>query len=160
MNCIQPTRACGRDRLVGAVVGLDLVDRREDLPRHSVLHGGRLIDRQQEQRDAVEGEGLGRCRGGGQLGRQRAGRSGCELGRGGYVVGTGGSFVPVAPVAPVARVLDLGRRLVVAELKEISCPVVASVGAGATIGGASGTSTAPVAGGWRRDAGRPGGEST
>src|SRR2546422_7588877 len=40
-------------REVVAVVGLDLVDRGEDLPRHSVLGRGGLVDRQQEQRDAV-----------------------------------------------------------------------------------------------------------
>ena len=35
---------------VAAVVGLDLVDRRQDLPADAVLDPGRLIDRQQERR--------------------------------------------------------------------------------------------------------------
>ena len=37
---------------VAAVVGLDLVDRREDLPAHAVLDAGGLVDREQERRDA------------------------------------------------------------------------------------------------------------
>ena len=44
-------RAGGRDVEVAAVVGLDLVDRREDLPAHAVLDAGGLVDRQQEDRD-------------------------------------------------------------------------------------------------------------
>ena len=72
MNCIQPTAPARRDRQVGAVVGLDFVDRGEDLPRHAVLDRRRLVDRQQEQRDPVEGQRLRRgCRGG-QHRRQRA----------------------------------------------------------------------------------------
>ena len=43
--------AGGRHRQVAAVVGLDLVDRGQDLPRHVVLAAGRLIDRKQEGRD-------------------------------------------------------------------------------------------------------------
>ena len=52
MNCIQPERAGGGDVEVAPVVGLDLVDRGEDLPAHAVLHAGGLVDRQQERRDA------------------------------------------------------------------------------------------------------------
>ena len=44
--------AGGRDVQVAAVVGLDLVDRREDLPADAVLDAGGLVDRQQEERDA------------------------------------------------------------------------------------------------------------
>ena len=44
-------RAGRRDVEVAAVVGLDLVDRRQDLPRHAVLDPRRLVDRQQKRRD-------------------------------------------------------------------------------------------------------------
>ena len=43
--------ARARDAQVAAVVGLDLVDRREHLPGDSVGGAGRLVDRQQERRD-------------------------------------------------------------------------------------------------------------
>ena len=52
MNCIQPSAPAVRDVEVAAVVGLDLVDRGEDLPAHAVLDAGGLVDRQQERRDA------------------------------------------------------------------------------------------------------------
>ncbi len=56
---LHPADRSGRgDRLVGAVVGLDFVDRRQDLPRHAVLHGRSLVDRQQECGNAVERERL------------------------------------------------------------------------------------------------------
>ena len=51
MNCIQPERARVGDVEVAAVVGLDLVDRGQDLPAHAVLHAGGLVDREQEGRD-------------------------------------------------------------------------------------------------------------
>ena len=51
MNCIQPERAGGGDVEVAAVVGLDLVDRGQDLPADAVLHAGGLVDREQERRD-------------------------------------------------------------------------------------------------------------
>ena len=51
MNCIQPERAGGGDVEVAAVVGLDLVDRRQDLPADAVLDAGGLVDREQERRD-------------------------------------------------------------------------------------------------------------
>ena len=44
--------AGGRDVEVAPVVGLDLVDRGQDLPAHAVLDAGGLVDRQQERRDA------------------------------------------------------------------------------------------------------------
>ena len=44
--------AGGRDVEVAPVVGLDLVDRGEDLPAHAVLDAGGLVDREQEGRDA------------------------------------------------------------------------------------------------------------
>ena len=47
-----PERAGGGDVEVAAVVGLDLVDRREDLPAHAVLDAGGLVEREQEGRDA------------------------------------------------------------------------------------------------------------
>ena len=50
MNCIQPSAPGGGHVQVAAVVGLDLVDRRQDLPADAVLDPGRLIDRQQERR--------------------------------------------------------------------------------------------------------------
>ena len=43
--------ARGGDVQVAAVVGLDLVDRGEDLPAHAVLHAGGLVDREEEGRD-------------------------------------------------------------------------------------------------------------
>ena len=52
MNCIQPERAGGGDVEVAAVVGLDLVDRGEDLPAHAVLDAGGLVDGEEEGRDA------------------------------------------------------------------------------------------------------------
>jgi hypothetical protein len=59
-------RPGGRDREVAPVVGLDLVDRRQHLPRHAVLDPGGLVDRQQERRDreAVEQDVGDRCAGG------------------------------------------------------------------------------------------------
>src|SRR5262249_55372273 len=54
-----PDRAGRGDRLVAAVVGLDFVDRGEDLPWHAVPDGGRLVDGKQKQRDPVEPERLG-----------------------------------------------------------------------------------------------------
>ena len=45
-----PQRTGGGDVQVAPVVGLDLVDRRQDLPPHPVLDPRRLIDRQQEHR--------------------------------------------------------------------------------------------------------------
>ena len=47
-----PERAGGGHVQVAAVVGLDLVDRREDLPADAVLRAGGLVDRKQERRDA------------------------------------------------------------------------------------------------------------
>ena len=44
-------RAGGGDVQVAAVVGLDLVDRGQDLPAHAVLDAGGLVDREQERRD-------------------------------------------------------------------------------------------------------------
>src|SRR5439155_20700987 len=46
-----PDGAGGRDVEVAPVVGLDLVDRGEDLPPDAVLDARRLVDRQQERRD-------------------------------------------------------------------------------------------------------------
>ncbi len=68
-----PDRAGARHRLVGAVVGLDFVDAGEDLPRHAVLDGCRLVDRQHEERHAVERERLGRGLRGGEDRGERAG---------------------------------------------------------------------------------------
>ena len=49
---LHPADGAGRGhRQVAPVVGLDLVDRRQHLPRHVVLDPGRLVDRQQERRD-------------------------------------------------------------------------------------------------------------
>ena len=52
MNCIQPRAPARRDVQVAPVVGLDLVDRRQDLPADAVLDPGGLVDRQQEDRHA------------------------------------------------------------------------------------------------------------
>ncbi len=50
---LHPADRAGRaDVEVAPVVGLDLVDRGEDLPAHAVLDAGGLVDRQQERRDA------------------------------------------------------------------------------------------------------------
>ncbi len=49
---LHPAERAGRgDVQVAAVVGLDLVDRREDLPADAVLDAGGLVDREQEGRD-------------------------------------------------------------------------------------------------------------
>ena len=75
MNCIQPERAGGGDVEVAAVVGLDLVDRREDLPAHAVLDAGGLVDREQERRDAeLVDEEVRHADRGGAGRRQRVGR--------------------------------------------------------------------------------------
>ena len=50
MNCIHPTAPARGHVQVAAVVGLDLVDRRQHLPAHAVLDPRRLVDRQQERR--------------------------------------------------------------------------------------------------------------
>ena len=87
---LHPADRSGRGhRLVGAVVGLDLVDRREDLPRHAVLDGRGLVDRQQEQRYAIEGERLRGGRRTGQFRRERFGLRGDDLRSGGDVVVVG-----------------------------------------------------------------------
>ena len=71
-------RAGGGDVEVAAVVGLDLVDRGQDLPAHAVLRAGGLVDRQQERRDPelvdeeVRHADRARARG------SRARRSGCS----------------------------------------------------------------------------------
>ena len=77
MNCIQPERARGRDVEVAAVVGLDLVDRREDLPAHAVLDAGGLVEREQERRDPeLVDEEVRHADRGGAGHRQREGRVG------------------------------------------------------------------------------------
>ena len=71
-------RAGGGDVQVAAVVGLDLVDRRQDLPAHAVLDAGGLVDRQQERRDPELVDEEVRDA---DAGRRRAGtarRSGCR----------------------------------------------------------------------------------
>ncbi len=47
-----PERARGGHVEVAAVVGLDLVDRRQHLPAHAVLDAGGLVEREEEGRDA------------------------------------------------------------------------------------------------------------
>src|SRR6185503_13534929 len=77
-----PARARGGHGKVAAVVGLDLVDRRQDLPRDVVLDAGGLVDRQQERRDAeLLDEEVGHAHGHGARGRDRGGR--VRRGRGG-----------------------------------------------------------------------------
>ena len=56
---LHPPDRTGRAHVeIAAVVGLDLVDRRQHLPAHAVLDAGGLVDREQERRDAevVDGE--------------------------------------------------------------------------------------------------------
>ena len=49
---LHPAEGAGRrDVQVAPVVGLDLVDRGQDLPADAVLHAGGLVDREQEGRD-------------------------------------------------------------------------------------------------------------
>jgi hypothetical protein len=77
---------------VAAVVSLDLVDRREHLPAHAVLHTGGLVDRQEEERDpesvdgavrdAEGGAGVRQAGREGGRGRRRDGRGGRRRGRG------------------------------------------------------------------------------
>ena len=77
MNCIQPSAPAVETLQVAAVVGLDLVDRGQQLPADAVLGAGRLVDRQQERRDLepvdeeVRHAGLGRAR------ARRARTTGC-----------------------------------------------------------------------------------
>ncbi len=65
-------RTGGGYREVVAIVGLDLVDRREDLPRHPVLDARGLVDRQQEQGHPIKFE---RLRGDRRLAEQRGQRA-------------------------------------------------------------------------------------
>ena len=70
--------AGGGDVQVAAVVGLDLVDRGEDLPADAVLDAGGLVDREQERRDPeLVDEEVRHADRGGARGRQRE-RSGCR----------------------------------------------------------------------------------
>jgi hypothetical protein len=79
-------RARGGDVQVAAVVGLDLVDRREDLPADAVLHAGSLVDGKQEGRDAelvdeeVRHADSGSAGGGQRVARVRG--RGCSVGVG------------------------------------------------------------------------------
>ena len=84
-------RAGGGDVQVAAVVGLDLVDRGQDLPADAVLDAGRLVDREQEGRDAelldeeVRDADRSGARGRERVARVRrwsASRRGCRPGRG------------------------------------------------------------------------------
>ena len=100
---LHPAQRAGRgDVEVAPVVGLDLVDRREHLPAHAVLDAGRLVDRQQERRDAelVDEEIRHADRdGAGQRERHRG-----VVGRGdpAGVAQRGGVFAGVALVVAVA----------------------------------------------------------
>ncbi len=68
-------RAGAGDVDVAAVAGLDLVDRRQHLPRHAVLHAGGLVDRQQERGDLeVVDEEVGDADRHGREGSERVGR--------------------------------------------------------------------------------------
>src|SRR5439155_12476753 len=87
-----PDRARRRHRQVVAVVGLDFVDRGEDLPGNAVLGRGGLVDGEQEQGNAVVGERLHRGGGAGELGRQQARLRGHRLRRGGAVVARRGAL--------------------------------------------------------------------
>ena len=92
---LHPARRAGaRDVEVAAVVRLDLVDRREDLPAHAVLGPRGLEDRQEEDRDAERVDEVARDAGprhggdrrerrvaGGAGGRGGVGLRGRRLGR-------------------------------------------------------------------------------
>src|SRR5262249_28585049 len=78
------------DRLVAAVVGLDFVDRGEDLPRHAIPDGGGLVDGEQKQRDPVEPERLGGYRRFRQFRGERRRLDREQLRGRGHVVGGGG----------------------------------------------------------------------
>ena len=80
-------RTRGRHRHVGAEVRLDFVDGCEDRPRHTVLNGRGLVDREQEQWDPVEVECAGRGGRAGDHGRKRARLGRRELWRRGDVAG-------------------------------------------------------------------------
>ena len=69
--------ARGGDREVAAVVGLDLVDRGQHLPRHLVLDPGGLVDRDQERRDPERVDEEVRARRSAPAPAARARRSGC-----------------------------------------------------------------------------------
>ena len=105
-------RAGGGDVQVAAVVRLDLVDRGQDLPADAVLDAGRLVDREQEGRDAelldeeVRDADRSRARGRERVARvrdRRRCRRGCRPGRG--CRRRGGSRCLV--VGPVVRLVLL-----------------------------------------------------
>ena len=108
---LHPADGAGRrDRLVGAVVGLDFVDRREDLPRHAVLDRRGLVDRQQEQRDAVEARAPASTRPSRPARRRAlrpARRSTCGATATLLLAGTGARGVGVAVVGCVAVTFEL-----------------------------------------------------
>ncbi len=78
---LHPAQGAGAGhRQVAPVVGLDLVYRGQDLPRHLVLRAGRLVDGQQEGRDAelvdeevrhTDGGGTGHRQGQRRIGGRR-----------------------------------------------------------------------------------------
>ena len=113
---LHPAHSAGaRDRQVGAVVGLDFVDRREDLPGHAVLGRGGLVDRQQEQGDAVEGERLGGSRRAASAAARAPASAAISCGAEGDVVRAPRRRLVsrLAPAAPVRVVVGAGgRRLV------------------------------------------------
>ena len=89
---LHPAERAGvGDVQVAAVVGLDLVDRRQHLPADAVLGAGRLVDRQQEDRDAelLDDEVRHRGRGRGAGEEAGAGARGGGLGQGRVRAGGG-----------------------------------------------------------------------
>ena len=74
---LHPAEGAGaRDVQVASVVGLDLVDRGQDLPANAVLDSGRLIDREQEGRDPELADDEVRNARGGRRARQRIDEAG------------------------------------------------------------------------------------
>ena len=100
---LHPAERAGvGDVQVAAVVGLDLVDRRQDLPADAVLGAGRLVDRQQEDRDAELLDDEVRHRGGGRGAGEEAGALARAGGLGQGRVRAGGGAVGVAELRDVA----------------------------------------------------------
>ena len=130
MNCIQPDRAGRADVEVAAVVGLDLVDRRQHLPAHAVLDAGGLVDREQERRDAevVDGEVRHANRQRAQRGEQRRRRVDGEGagGRRDRSVGRGWSVGRRRSVLGLRR---LGARIVVPRAASAARVRLATMGA-------------------------------
>ena len=166
MNCIQPSGAGGRDVQVAAVVGLDLVDRRQDLPADAVLDAGGLVDRQQEDRHAELADDEVRDAGDAAPGRgARRRRSGWSGGRAVRRCAAWSSPVALLSCGPSTSASGSERRprrrlgLVVVARRRLAPPLVAASGCPARSLVRCSSGAAGVAGGRVGAAGRGAGAS-